>query len=249
MLQVVCMKQVPDPQTRVRVAADGKSLDGNGVTWVMSPYEEYAFEQALRLKDALGAGEVVALSLGGPGVATMLRTALAVGADRAVHLRVDAAQPDPLQVARALAEELRELKPALIWFGKKAVDDDQGQVGAMVGELLGLPCVTAVAKVTVAGDRVSLERETETGHDQIEAPLPCVITVSDMDELRHASLKGIMAAKKKPLLEKPAVLGEPTLEVVAMALPPERAAGRIVGEGAGAVPELVRLLREEAKVL
>ena len=136
MLQVVCIKQVPDTETRVKVGADGKTLDPAGVTWVLNPYDEFAIEGALRLREKQGAGEVVAVSLGGPGVQTTLRNALALGADRAIHLKTDAVAPDPLAVARALAAELGGLPADLIWFGKQAVDDDQAQVGPMVAELL-----------------------------------------------------------------------------------------------------------------
>ncbi|MBI3540465.1 MAG: electron transfer flavoprotein subunit beta, partial [Candidatus Eisenbacteria bacterium] len=128
MLQVVCIKQVADTETRVRVAADGKTLDPSGVTWIMNPYDEFALEQALRIREAAGAGEVVVVSLGGAGLQTTLRNALAMGADRAIHLKTDAVQPDPLQVARALAAAIRPLDPHIVWCGKQAVDDDAAQV-------------------------------------------------------------------------------------------------------------------------
>ena len=250
MLQVVCVKQVADTETRVKVGADGKTLDPAGVTWILNPYDEFALEQALRIKEAQGSGEVVAMTLGGPQVQSTLRNALAMGADRAVHLRTDAVQPDPWVVAQALAAELRALAPQLVWFGKQAVDDDQAQVGPMVAELLSLPCVTVVAKMELEGDKATVEREIEAGREVYEVQLPAVLAADKgLNEPRYASLKGIMAAKKKPMEEKPATLGEPALEVLAMSLPSGRAAGRIVGQGASAVPELVRLLREEAKVI
>ena len=250
MLQVVCIKQVADTETRVRVAADGRSLDPAGVTWIMNPYDEFALEQALRVKEKLGAGEVVALSLGGPGVQTTLRNALAIGADRAIHLKSDTAQPDSLQVARAIGAALRDLGAQIVWFGKQAVDDDAAQVGPMVATLLGLPCVTVVAAMELNGSAVKLEREIEGGREVIECPLPCVLAADKgLNEPRYASLKGIMAAKKKPIEEKPAELGEASLEIVSMSLPAARAAGRVIGEGVGAIPELLRLLRDEAKVI
>ena len=250
MLQVVCIKQVADTETRVKVAADGKTLDPAGVTWIMNPYDEFALEQALRIREAQGSGEVVSLSLGGPGVQTTLRSALAIGADRAIHLRADAAQPDPLQVARAIAAELAGLKPEIVWFGKQAVDDDQGQVPAMVAELLGLPAATVLARIELDGGTATVEREVEGGREVMSVPLPAVFSADKgLNEPRYASLKGIMAAKRKPIEEKPAALGEPGLEILDMTLPPPRAAGRVVGQGLDAVPELVRLLREEARVI
>ena len=250
MLQVVCIKQVADTETRVKVGADGKTLDPAGVTWILNPYDEFALEQALRFREKVGAGEVVVMSLGGAGVQTTIRSALAMGADRAVHLKSDTVQPDPLSVARALAQELKVLGPHLIWMGKQAVDDDQGQVGPMVAELLGLPCVTAVAAIELQGEKAAVERDVEGGREAIQVQLPAVFTTDKgLNEPRYASLKGIMAAKKKTIEEKPAALGDPNLELVAMAMPAARSAGRVVGQGVEGVAELVRVLREEAKVI
>jgi len=240
--QVVCVKQVPDTETRVKVGPDGKGLDPAGVTWVLNPYDEFAVEEALRQREKQGEGEVIAISLGGPGVQTTLRNALALGADRAIHLRADGTS-EPLAVARALAAEL-------VWFGKQAVDDDQAQVGPMVAELLELPCATAISTLALEGGRARVEREIEGGREVVELELPAVLTADKgLNEPRYASLKGIMAAKKKPIEEKPASLGEPRLEILALELPAPRKAGRVVGQGVGAVDELVRLLREEAKAL
>jgi electron transfer flavoprotein beta subunit len=249
-LQVVCIKQVADTETRVKVAADGRTLDPAGVTWILNPYDEFALEQALRFKEAGAGGEVVVLSLGGAGVTATLRNALAIGADRAIHLKTDAVQPDPLQVSRALADELRGLQPQIVWFGKQAVDDDQSQVPPMTAELLGLPCVTVVAKIELSGTTATVEREVEGGREVVTVPLPAAFsTDKGLNEPRYASLKGIMAAKKKPIDEKPVTLAAPVLELTSMAMPAARAAGRIVGTGLAGVSELVRVLREEAKVI
>jgi len=249
LIQVVCIKQVADSETRVKVAADGRSLDPAGVTWIMNPYDEFALEQALRVREAEGSGEVVVLSLGGPGIQPTLRNALAMGADRAIHLEAGGA-PDALAVANALAAEIRPLSPAIVWCGRQAIDDDAAAVGPMLGELLGLPCVTSVSKFERSGDSVVVERDIEGGREVVETPLPAVITTDKgLNEPRYASLKGIMAAKKKPIDAKPAALGGPYLEVASLALPATRSAGRIVGQGVEAVPELIRVLREEAKLL
>jgi len=250
LLQIVCIKQVPDTETRVKVGGDGRTLDPAGVTWILNPYDEFAVEGALSLKEKLGAGEVVVISLGGAGVPTTLRSALAMGADRAIHLKTDATAPDGLAVARALAAAIRPLSPGLVWLGKTAVDDDSAQVGPMLATLLGLPCATFVSSFALEGQTVRIEREIEGGHEQVELPVPCVVTADKgLNQPRYASLKGIMAAKKKPIDEQPAELGAPGLEPVALVLPPPRAAGRIVGEGAAAVPELLRALHDEAKVI
>ncbi len=250
MIQVVCIKQVADTETRVKVAADGRSLDPAGVTWILNPYDEFAVEQALRVREQEGAGEVVVVALGGAGVATTLRNALAMGADRAIHLRSDAVWPDGLTVATALAEAIRPLAAHIVWCGRQAVDDDAAQVGPMLAEKLGLPCVTSIATFERTGDTVRAARDIEGGREIVELTLPAVITTDKgLNEPRYASLKGIMAAKKKPLEERPVAADAPRLEVVSLELPAARGAGRIVGQGAAAVPELVRLLREEAKLL
>ena len=250
MLQVVCMKQVPDTETRVKVAGDGRTLDPAGVTWIINPYDEFAIEAALQLKEKLGAGEVVVLTLGGAGVQTAIRGALAMGADRAIHLKCDASAPDSLAVARVLAEAIRGLAPGIVWLGKQAIDDDAAQVGPMLAEMLALPCATRVVKFELDGSSAKVEREIEGGLEMVDVPLPAVFTTDKgLNQPRFASLKGIMGAKKKTIEERPVDLGAPNLELVALELPPARAGGRIVGEGAAAVPELVRVLREEAKAI
>jgi electron transfer flavoprotein beta subunit len=246
---VVCVKRVADTEARIRIAGDGKSVDPAGVKFVPNPYDEFAVEAALRLRDAAGAGEVVALSVGGAECAETLRTILAMGADAAVLLKT-AGQPEGLAVAQAIAAELREREYDLVLFGMKAIDDDLQAVGAMVAELLEIPSVTVVTEFRLEGDEVVADREIEGGTEVVALKRPCVLTVTKgAYEPRYASLKGIMAAKKKPLEEKPAAVGESGTTVEALVAPPERKPGRIVGQGPDAVPELLRLLREEAKVV
>ncbi len=190
------------------------------------------------------------VALGPAAAQETIRTALAMGADRGVLLQVEKIPADGLEVAKALAAELKDGGYDLILFGKMAIDDYNHQVGPMAAELLGLPCVTAVAHLDIAGGRGTAEREIEGGVEVVEFPLPAVLTTDKgLNEPRYPALKGIMAAKKKPLEVKPASLGTGGVEILAMLPPPERKEGKIVGEGAAAVPELVRLLREEAKVL
>ena len=176
-----------------------------------------------------------------------------MGADRGVLLQVERIPVDGLVVARALAAQLKDGAFDLILFGKMAIDDYNHQVGPMVAELLGLPCVTSVAHLELADGKGVAEREIEGGIEVCEFPLPAVLTVDKgLNEPRYPALKGIMAAKKKPMEVKPAALAVGAVgdvEVIALTPPPERKEGRIVGEGAAAVPELVRLLRQEAKVL
>jgi electron transfer flavoprotein beta subunit len=245
----VCIKRVPDTEARLKVAADGRSIDATGLKYIISPYDEYALEAALRQKEAAGSGEVVVVSVGDASAGEQLRSALAMGADAAVLLKGQA-DMDGLATAKALAAELKAGGAELVLCGMKAADDDQQEVGPMLGELLNLPCISAVSEFELQGGSVVCQREAEGGTEVVEAPLPAVVTITKgKAEPRYPSLKGIMAAKKKPLEEKDAQLPASRIQVRELTPPPERPAGRIVGTGPDAVPELVRLLKEQAKVL
>ena len=246
----VCIKRVPDSETRVKIASDGKSLDEAGVKFIINPYDEFAVEEALRRKEKAGSGEVAVICLGPAAAQETIRTALAMGADRGVLLQADKIPADPFEAARLIAAELKGASWDLILFGRMAIDDYNHQVGPLVAELLGMPCVTAISHLDIEGGTGVAEREIEGGIEVVEFPLPAVLTADKgLNEPRYPALKGIMAAKKKPLEVKPVQPGAGVLEVVALMPPPARKEGKIVGEGAGAVRELVRLLREEAKVL
>jgi len=245
----VCIKRVPDTETRIAIAATRTSIVETGVKFVLNPYDEFAVEAALQLKQAHG-GEVTVLSLGPDAVQETLRVALAMGADRAVQLKTDGSPFDTLSVAAALAAELTTYAPDLVLLGKMAIDDYNHAMGPALAELLGLPCVSAISKLTVAAGRLTAEREVEGGVEVVTAPLPAVLTADKgLNKPRLPTLPGIMAAKKKPMEVRPAALGPARVVVRALEPPPERPAGRIIGEGAAAVPELIRLLQTEAKVL
>jgi electron transfer flavoprotein beta subunit len=245
----VCLRRVPDTTTKIVIGPTGTSIDESGVKFVPNPYDEYAIEAALALKEQAGAGETVVVALGGDSVQETMRTALAMGVDRGVHLQ-GVASVDGLENARVLAEQLRGGGYDVVLFGKLAVDDYGQQTGAMVAELLELPCATAISKLTIADGRASVEREVEGGVEQATCALPAVFTCDKgLNNPRLPSLKGIMAAKKKPLEVVPVAPGPGATRIIALALPPERAAGRIVGEGAAAVPALMQLLTTEAKVI
>ncbi|MBL8988805.1 MAG: electron transfer flavoprotein subunit beta/FixA family protein [Gemmatimonadales bacterium] len=245
----VCLKRVPDTTAKIVVGGDGKSIDENGVKFVPNPYDEYALEAAIALKEKAGAGETVVVALGTDAAQETIRTALAMGIDRGVLLQ-SPGSADGFEVAKAIAGELKGQGYDLILFGKMAVDDYNHQVGVMVAELLELPCVSAVSALTVEGGALTAEREIEGGVEQLACQLPAVVTADKgINTPRLPSLKGIMAAKKKPLETKPVSLGAGSITVTSLALPPERQAGKIVGEGPDAVPALVQLLRTEAKVI
>ena len=247
----VCIKRVPDMEQRFKIAGSGAAVDETGLKYAMSDFDEWAVEAALQLNEKHGGGELVVVSLGPDAVQETMRKALAMGADRGIQLKADAVPFDGFAVARALAAELKDGGYDLILFGKLAVDTSSGVTGPMVAELLGLPCVSAVSKLDIENGRGRAERALEGATEVVEFPLPAVVTVDQglVVQARYPALKGIMAAKKKPLEVKPAQLGDATVSVTRMELPPERAPGRILGEDSSAVPELVRLLREEAKVL
>ena len=245
----VCVKRVPDTEARIRVASGGAEIDPSGVKFVVNPYDEFAVEAALRQRESIAEGSVTLFSVGGSECAETLRALLAMGADDAVLLRSDD-RPEGLAVARALAEALEGGGYDLILFGLKAIDDDLQAVGPMVAELLGIPAVTAVTEFRMEGDVLVADREIEGGTEVVEVRMPCALSITKgAYEPRYASLKGIMAAKKKPLEEREAAVGERGVVVESLSPPEERQPGRIVGQGPDAVPELLRLLREEARVL
>jgi electron transfer flavoprotein beta subunit len=253
----VVIKQVPDTETKVVIGGDRRSLDESGITWIVNPYDEFAVEEALKIKEARGAGEVIVVTAGPARAASALRTCLAMGADRAIHINDAALEgADGLAVATALAAALKDFGPDLILAGQYAVGTDNKQVGVMLAELLDLPHVSVVTKLTLDGTKVTAQREIEGAHEIVETTAPCVITAQKgLNEPRYASLKGIMAAKKKPIEEKTAAsLGLPsgasrvTLET--LELPPPKQAGKLFKDDMEtAVREVVRLLHEEAKVI
>jgi electron transfer flavoprotein beta subunit len=246
----VCIKRVPDMEMRFSIAADRTSLDSTGMKYEMGDFDGYALEVGLQVTEKHGPGEVVVVSLGPDGVQEILRKGLAMGASRAIQLKVDQVPFDGLAIAKALAEELRNGGYDLILFGRMATDTANGTVGPMTAELLDLPCVTGISQLELSGGRGSARRDLEGASETVEFPLPAVLTIDEgIARPRLASLKGIMAAKKKPLETKPAQLGPVNLKVERMELPADRPPGRIIGEGADAVPELLRLLQTEAKVL
>lgn len=239
------------PATTAQVGLAGDKLDPEGVEFVLNPYDEFAVEEALAIKEAAGDGSVTAISLGGAEAQKELRTVLAMGADSAVLLTAEgAADADGATTARLLAEQTQGRDFDLLLFGKQAVDRDQHGVGPAVATRLGIPCITEVIKLEVADGKVIAEREVEGAKETLEASLPCAITCQKgLNTPRFASLRGIMAAKKKPLETLEVDLGAAALKVEKLEEPPARPAGRILEGGAAAAGELVTALREEAKVL
>jgi len=256
---LVMIKQVPDTATQVKVGAAPGTIDTAGITWIVSPYDEFAVEEALRIKEKLGHGEVVVVSLGPDRVKEALRSCLAMGADRAIHLLDSAWQAaDSLTAARALSAVIKQEAPAVALFGRQAIDDDMGAVGAQVAELLGWPCASWIMEEAVdeAGKAIRVGRQVEGGLEVFDLPLPAVVSAQKgLNEPRYPTLKGIMGAKKKEIKDvKAADVGmaaePPALSVTKLEALPPRPPGRIIaGEPTEAVKELVRALREDAKAI
>ncbi len=245
---VICINHVPDTETKVNVGSDSKTIDRNGVNFMLNPYDEFAIEAALRFKEKLG-GETIVMSLGNDVHKETIRKGLAMGVDKAILLKDDSVR-DSYAVAKALSEELKKLSPDCIFFGKQSIDYYDEQVPGLVAEMLGMPSVSVVVKIDIQDGKVHCEREIEGGHEIVETKLPAVISAQKgLNEPRYPSLKGIMAAKTKPIEERPAVAFPPMVEVIRMRKPAAKQPGRIVGTDISAVPELVRLLHEEAKVI
>ena len=256
---LVAIKQVPDTATQVKMSTDPRAIDTTGITWIVSPYDEYAVEEALRIKEKRGQGEVVAVSLGPERVKEALRSCLAMGCDRAIHLNDPAWNAaDTLATAKALAAVLKQEAPQLVLCGRQAIDDDMGAVAAQLAELLGWPCASWIMEETIDGDgkTVRAARQVEGGLEVFDLPLPAILTAQKgLNEPRYPTLKGIMGAKKKEIRDvKAADLGwapePPQLFVVTLEALPPRPTGRIIpGDVPTAVKELVRSLREDAKAI
>lgn len=224
-------------------------MDTSDAEFVINPYEEYALEQAVQLKEKHG-GEVTVVTLGPEKTTQVTMKALALGADKAVHLKSDRIPDDPGSSAGALANELKGLEFDIVLFGKKGVDDDNQQVGSMVAELLGVPCVTQIVKLEVSDGKTVAHREVEGGSIVVETTLPAAFTAEkDLTVPRYASLRELVAAKKKPILVKDVQLSPAALQIISVQYPPPHPPGKIVGKGVDAVPALVKLLHEEAKVI
>ncbi|HOT97690.1 MAG TPA: electron transfer flavoprotein subunit beta/FixA family protein [bacterium] len=247
---LVLIKQVPDTEALIKPAADGKSIAETGIKYILNPYDEYALEEALRIKEAYPGTTVLAVTLGPARSAEALRSAAAMGADEVLLLKADSVPSDGLATARALATALASHSPDLILTGKEAIDDGNMQVGPMVAELLNLPCLTVVTRLTLTGGMLTAECEADTGTMVFQAPLPAVITCQKgLNEPRYPSIRGKMAAMKMVIPERSITLESGQIRITRLLQPPVRSGGKKVGEGPAVVPELVRLLHSEAKVL
>lgn len=236
---LVTVKRVLDPFTKVKPLADGSGIDTNGVKFEVNPFDEIALEEAVRLKESNVASEIVAVSVGGPECEEQLRKALAMGADRAILVE-HTGPSEPRQVVDELFAVVNEVSPDLILMGKQATDDDHNQVGQMLAERLGWPQATYASKIAVAGDALTVTRETDAGSETLEMSLPCVVTADlRLNEPRYIALPGIIKARSKPLEKRPASGStQPRLKRLRVEAPPGRAQGKRLSNVAELVAEL-----------
>jgi electron transfer flavoprotein beta subunit len=246
---LVCVKRVVDYNVKIRVKADQTGVETVNVKMSMNPFDEIAVEEAVRLKEAGKATEIIAISMGPPQAQETLRTALAIGADRGILVE-SAEELQPLAVAKLLRATVEKEQPSLVLLGKQAIDDDSNQTAQMLAGLLGWPQATFASKVTVADGGATIVREVDGGLESVELKLPAVVSVDlRLNTPRYASLPNIMKAKKKPIeTVKAADAGidvAPRLKTLKVEEPPKRKGGVKVGS----VTELVQKLRNEAKVI
>jgi electron transfer flavoprotein beta subunit len=246
---LVPVKRVIDSNVKVRVKSDGSGVDLANVKMSMNPFDEIAVEEAVRIKERGEAGEVVAVSIGSSKSQDTLRTALAMGADRAILVETDV-EIQPLAVAKVLKALVAKESPGLVLVGKQAIDDDANQTGQMLAALLDWPQATFASKVVIEGSKAQVTREIDGGLETVEIATPAVITTDlRLNTPRYATLPNIMKAKKKPLENvKPADLGvdiAPRLKTLKVSDPPKRKGGVMVKD----VAELVDKLKNEAKVI
>ncbi len=243
----VCLNQVPDTTTRIKIAADAQRIETDGVNFVVNPYDEYAIEEALKVREKHG-GTVTIFSVGDDSFQANLRKAFAMGADKAVLIKADA--KDSFGVATALADAIKSSfggVPDLVLLGKESTDFNDAQVGPMLAELLDIPAVTVVVKFETDGTSATLEREIEGGKELIETTLPLLFTAQKgLNTPRVANMKGIMEAKKKPIDVKEVALNASIRStLVRLDKPPAKQAGKILPSAAA----LVQALHSEAKVI
>jgi electron transfer flavoprotein beta subunit len=247
---LVCVSHVPDTTTRINVAADGTAMDPAGVKFILNPYDEFAVEEALKLRDKMK-GEVTAISVGADSAKEAIRQALAMGADKGVLIKAE--KKDSFQVASMLAEAIKPLAADLILLGKQSIDFDGMEIAPMLSELLNLPCATVAVGLTIDGTKATVEKEVEGGKETIELTMPCIVAAQKgLNDPRYPSLPNIMKAKQKPIQE---LAGNPPAartEIMLMTKPDKKRANKILkadGNPAAIAQELARLLHEEAKVI
>lgn len=245
---LVCISRVPDTATRILVGSDGKTIDKNGVKYIVNPYDEFALEEALRLKEKNG-GSVTAVTVGTDAATDVLRTALAMGVDKAILVKGDEPS-DSYYVAVNIAKIAKEINPDLILLGRQSIDYDSFQMASMLAEMLNLPSVSVVSSLKIENSELVAERDIEGGKETVVCKLPAVVSAQKgLNEPRYPKLPDIMKAKSKPIDTREAENVPPRTTVLAMEIPSKARAGKVLEATDANIDEIVRLLKEEAKVI
>ena len=245
---LVCISRVPDTATRVKIGGDGKAIDNAGVKFVVNPFDEFAIEEGLRIREKNG-GEVTAVTIGTEVSQDILRTALAMGVDKVILVK-GKENPDSYYVAENLAAVAKDVNPDLILLGKQSVDYDSLQIPSALAELLGMPSISVVSKLDVEADKLTAERDIEGGKEVLEASLPCVISAQKgLNEPRYPKLPDIMKAKAKPIDQRDAVDAAERTSVHKMELPLSQRVGKILSDSDEDIAAVVKMLHEDAKVI
>lgn len=240
---VVCINHLPDTASEIILDAEKKSINESEITFILNPFDEYAIEEALKLKEENG-GEVIVMSVGDESFKESIKKALAMGADRAVLIKGDKSL-DSHNIASALADEITETGADVVLLGKQSVDYDNSVIGPMIAEISQLNSISLVSKLEINGTDIKAKREIEGGKEIIETSLPVLITVGKgINEPRYPTIKGIKHAKDKPLIEKNFVFRENLVDVIELQLPPENKTCEIIGTDISAVPRLIDLLKK-----
>lgn len=245
---LVAISRVPDTTTKIIVGPDGKTIDNNNIKFILNPYDEFALEEALRIKEKNG-GTVTAITVGNDLNAETLRNALAMGADNAVLIKADG-EFDSFFVAKNIADYAAKINPDIIFLGKQSIDFDSLQIPSYLAEFLNLPLVTIVTKIDFNGNEVTAEREIEGGKEVVNTSLPCIFSAQKgLNIPRYPKLPDIMKAKKKPIEEIPATAYDNLVEITKMEIPSRSRLNKIFADSDEDIQNVVKLLHEEAKVV
>jgi electron transfer flavoprotein beta subunit len=245
---LVCISQVPDTTAKIQVSGDGKSIEKTGIKFILNPYDEFAIEEGLRLRERFG-GTVTALTIGPETSKEILRTALAMGVDKAGIVKTDDIL-DSYNVAENIAGYAKSISPDLVIFGRQSIDFDSSGMAPMVAEMLDLPSISVVSSWNIENNAITAERDIEGGKEVLTCSVPCVISAQKgLNDPRYPKLPDIMKAKSKPIEEIASCHGSALVSLTSMALPSSKRVGMIVGDSEAEISSVVTALHEQAKVI
>jgi len=245
---LVCISQVPDTTAKIQVSGDGKSIEKTGIKFILNPYDEFAIEEGLRLREQFG-GTVTALTIGPETSKEILRTALAMGVDKAGIVKTDDIL-DSYNVAENIAGYAKSISPDLVIFGRQSIDFDSSGMAPMVAEMLDLPSISVVSSWNIENNAITAERDIEGGKEVLTCSVPCVISAQKgLNDPRYPKLPDIMKAKSKPIEEIASCHGSALVSLTSMALPSSKRVGMIVGDSEAEIASVVTALHEQAKVI